>query len=242
MKPDNTASSLPPCQVIVPAAGTGTRMNADIPKQYLPLAGKTVLEWTLLRLLQLPAVSGITVAVRADDHRWQELSLSSDSRIRVVTGGAERNLSVIHALRSLPSALSADHWVLVHDAARPCVALADIARLRHSLVSHPVGGILATPVSDTLKKADSQQQITTTLDRSRVWQAQTPQLFRRGLLQECLERAHAEQKHVTDEASAVEHYGYQPLLIEGQRDNIKITRPEDLALAGWILQQQEITS
>lgn len=238
------SSSLPSpsdCWIIVPAAGIGSRMNADIPKQYLPLAGKTVLQWTLERLLKVPGVKGIVVSVRGDDQHWAELALSEKyPQLTVVAGGDERHFSVLNALNALESLADADDWVLVHDAARPCINLQDISALRHKLQSHAVGGILATPVSDTLKQVAKSGSIESTVDRSVLWQAQTPQQFRYGLLRSALLTAQQNNYPVTDESSAIERTGYQPLIIEGRRDNLKITRPEDLALAGWILQQQEI--
>lgn len=215
-------------------------MNADIPKQYLPLAGKTVLEWTLQRLLKVPQVKGIVVAVRGDDQHWVELALSEKyPQLTVVAGGDERHLSVLNALNALETLADVDEWVLVHDAARPCINLQDISALRHTLQSHAVGGILATPVSDTLKQVAKSGSVEATVDRSVLWQAQTPQQFRYGLLRSALLAAQQNHYPVTDESSAIERAGYQPLIIEGRRDNLKITRPEDLALAGWILQQQE---
>lgn len=215
-------------------------MNADIPKQYLSLAGKTVLEWTLERLLKVPGVKGIVVAIRDDDQHWPALALSEKyPQLTVVAGGDERHLSVLNALNALESLANADDWVLVHDAARPCINLQDISALRHKLQSHAVGGILATRVSDTLKRVAKSGSIEATVDRSVLWQAQTPQQFRYGLLRSALMAAQQNNYPVTDESSAIERAGYQPLIIEGRRDNLKITRPEDLALAGWILQQQE---
>lgn len=215
-------------------------MNADIPKQYLSLAGKTVLEWTLQRLHQVPDVKGIVVAIRDDDKHWPALKLSRRyPKLTVVAGGDERHLSVLNALNALRLQAEPDDWVLVHDAARPCIHLTDIATLRQNLQSHAVGGILATPVSDTLKSVVESRCIEATLDRSVLWQAQTPQQFRYGLLRDALLAAQQHNHLVTDESSALERAGYQPLIIEGRRDNLKITRPEDLALAGWILQQQE---
>lgn len=223
----------------MPAAGIGTRMGASIPKQYLLLNKKTILEHTLTRLLTLELAQQLVVVLHPQDNYWHLLPMSQNPSIRVVTGGCERSDSVRNALHALAEHAQDDDWVLVHDAARPCVALASINELSEKVNTHAVGGILAVPVSDTLKKVNTEQEITHTLDRSNLWQAQTPQMFRYGLLRDCLARAAQEQKIITDEASALEAYGYTPLIVAGRTDNLKITQAEDLFLAEWILQQQE---
>lgn len=235
-------STEPRYWVVVPAAGIGTRMGAGRPKQYLTLGDKTILEQTLTRLLQLPELAGVYVALNEHDDYWAQLAVSQDKRISPVTGGSERADSVLAALEALAGQAQENDWVLVHDAARPCITAGAIEQLCNQLAGHPVGGILAVPVSDTLKQVDSALQINQTLDRRFLWQAQTPQMFRLGLLRSCLSRALAEGKQVTDESSAVELYGYQPQIVEGRADNLKITRPEDLPLAQMILQQQETCS
>ncbi len=224
---------------IVPAAGIGLRMGADRPKQYLTIGGKTLLEHTLERLLELPNLAGLVVALHPDDQQWQSLALSADPRIAVVDGGRDRSRSVLNALNSLTLQAEPNDWALVHDAARPCVRLSCIANLCRHTASHGVGGILGVPVGDTLKHVDAQQVIHKTLDRQHLWQAQTPQLFRFQLLHQCLARAVAQGEAVTDEASALELAGYHPLLVEGRNDNLKVTRAEDLALAEMILKHQE---
>ena len=224
--------------IIVPAAGVGSRMGTACPKQYLPLAGKTVIENTLERLLALPDIAGIVVALSEDDQYWADLPLARHPAIYRILGGAERCHSVLNALEFLSDKASSDDWVLVHDAARPCVALGNMRELIAAVKDHPVGGILGVPVSDTLKQVES-KIIQTTADRSLLWHAQTPQIFRFELLRNCLQRALAEDKVITDESSAVEVYGYQPIMVQGRSDNIKITRPEDLAIAAMLLQQQE---
>lgn len=223
--------------IIVPAAGIGTRMGTTKPKQYLSLAGKTVLEHTLERLLQVPNVAGIYVVLNANDTYWNSLSFAQSDRIHRVTGGAERCESVLNALEQIEVFASLNDWVLVHDAARPCVDTRNIVTLVEQLKAHPVGGILGVPVSDTLKRVNG-LLIDSTIDRKSLWQAQTPQMFRLGLLLNCLKRGLAEGKLITDESSALELFGYQPLMVLGRGDNIKITRPEDLAMAATILQQQ----
>lgn len=230
--------SPPKFWMIVPAAGIGARMGANVPKQYLSLGDKTLLEQTLERLLQLPFIESLLLALHPEDSYWHALALSQDTRIQVVTGGNERSESVLNALNSLVPAAAENDWVLVHDAARPCISLSSIQNLCLQLHDHPVGGILGVPVSDTVKFVSSEETIQHTVDRSQLWQAQTPQMFRFGLLRSCLMRAVREDKALTDEASALEAYGYTPLMVHGRSDNIKITRPEDLLLAQWILQRQ----
>ncbi len=213
-------------------------MAADRPKQYLDLDGKTILEHTLERLLSLPIWSGVLVAISETDCYWQDLAISRHSRIARVVGGKERADSVLNALDFLQDRAAASDWVLVHDAARPCVTKESIEQLL-AIAHVPVGGILAVPVADTLKTVDVQRQISNTLDRSGIWQAQTPQMFRYGLLYKALSQGLQGRARITDEASAIELLGFQPLVVEGRSDNLKVTRPEDLALARFILSQQQ---
>lgn len=233
----NSSLQAPAYWVVVPAAGVGARMGAVYPKQYLPLMGKTVIEHTLLRLLELPLLSAIYVALGSQDEYWADLAVASNSRINCVEGAHERSGSVLNALIALSQLARDEDWVLVHDAARPCVQIKNIEELIVAVNNHPVGGILGVPVSDTLKQVQD-AAITSTIDRRLLWQAQTPQIFRLGLLRNCLQRALAENKTITDEASALEVYGYKPLMVQGRADNIKITYPEDLLLAQFILAQQ----
>jgi len=225
--------------VIVPAAGLGTRMRSEVPKQYLPLGNKTLLEQTLERLLQLPGLAGLVLALNPQDPYWERLPLSGDARISVVDGGNERSRSVLNALNYLTLQAHADDWALVHDAARPCITQHAMASLCRHTARHEVGGILGVPVGDTLKQVDRAGNIERTRDRRGLWQAQTPQVFRYQLLHQCLARALGQGETITDEASAMELAGYRPKVIEGRNDNIKVTRPEDLALAELILRQQE---
>lgn len=224
---------------MVPAAGMGARMGSDIPKQYLLLGAKTIIEQTLERLLKIPSLRGIVVTVAATDVRWRELPISRHPLIHTVDGGSERAHSVLNGLEYLQKELQPEDWVLVHDAARPCITLANIASLCGQLENDPVGGILAIQVKDTLKQVETDNGIARTLDRRGLWHAQTPQLFRYGLLRDCLRQTLARGENITDEASALELCGYRPKVIEGREDNIKITRPEDLLLADFILQHQE---
>jgi 2-C-methyl-D-erythritol 4-phosphate cytidylyltransferase len=220
---------------VVPAAGVGRRMEAELPKQYLTLNNKTILEHTLELLLQLSNVAGIYVVLDARDTYWSTLAVSTDSRITTLIGGTERVDSVLKGVYALPAAIN--DWVLVHDAARPCVAIESIELLIASLKEHPVGGILAIPVSDTLKVVGD-SQILSTQDRSCLWQAQTPQMFRYGLLRDCIISASFSGAAITDEASALEACGYKPAVVLGRSDNIKITRPDDLLMAELILRQK----
>ncbi len=222
---------------VVPAAGVGKRMQADRPKQYLTLGDKTVLEHTLAALSAFDALAGIVVARNEDDPYWPDLVFDLPCEIIPAPGGKERADSVLSGIMHLPDAADDNDWVLVHDAARPCVRLEDIEKLVQD-TQDTVGGILAIPTRDTMKQADDRQCIAATLDRARMWNALTPQLFRVGDLKAALQQAARDGFSVTDEASAMEHAGYKPLLVEGHADNIKLTRPEDLALAAFFLEQQ----
>jgi 2-C-methyl-D-erythritol 4-phosphate cytidylyltransferase len=226
---------------VVPAAGIGQRMQSQIPKQYLRLQGKTVLEHSLERLLRFEAVQGVVLALHPGDKYWGKLAFRSAKPVFTVTGGDTRSRSVYQALLRLQRELTAEDWVLVHDAARPCVTLADIHALWQQVTGHPaqpVGGILALPMSDTVKQGNDQQQIIATIPRQDLWRAQTPQLFRFGKLYQAVSEILAQGLQITDEASALEYSGAQLLLVAGRHDNIKITHPEDLALAEAILQWQ----
>lgn len=220
---------------LVPAAGAGRRMGAGIPKQYLPLAGKTVLEVTLDKLRSVPGIRGIVVAVAADDGHFPTLECCES--VTRVTGGSERADSVYQGLLWLQSQGRDGDWVLVHDAARPCVRVDNIRRLIATAFGENCGAILAAPVADTLKKASS-RHIAHTVNREHLWAAHTPQLFRVGELREALANALGAGVAVTDEASAIEHSGGRVLLVADSRDNIKITQPEDLGFAEQILQHQ----
>ncbi|MFM8333315.1 MAG: 2-C-methyl-D-erythritol 4-phosphate cytidylyltransferase [Candidatus Methylumidiphilus sp.] len=222
---------------VVPAAGVGKRMGAATPKQYLPVLGKPVLQHTLERLLSVEALSAVAVALGREDGYWPDLPFAGHPRILVAEGGKERADSVLSALRRLRGLARPDDWVLVHDAARPCVTRADVLKLIATLQDDPVGGILALPSSDTLKGV-ADGLIVDTVDRNHVWRALTPQMFRYGALQDALEHAACQQLAVTDEASALELKGLAPRIVEGRPDNLKITRPEDLALAAFYLEQQ----
>lgn len=223
---------------VVPAAGVGRRMGADQAKQYLPLHDSTVIEQTLSRLLQLPLLEKIVVVVARDDTHWSTLPVAGQTKIVTVTGGAERMHSVLNGLDYLANFAAEEDWVLVHDVARPCILPRDIERLIADLSEHPVGGILAVPVSDTVKEV-SAAAITATRDRNRIWLAQTPQMFRLGVLHQALQRGIESGDLITDEASAVELAGLQARVVEGSRSNIKITQSDDLPLAEYYIARQQ---
>lgn len=217
--------------LVIPAAGIGSRMASDRPKQYLQVAGKTILEHTLDIFLLHPQLQGAAVAVAEHDSYWPDLPLVQHPLVRQVVGGQERADSVLNALRVLPN-LGAQpcDWVLVHDAARPLLQRTDLDRLLSTLKHDAVGGLLAYPARDTLKLADAQQRSQQTLQREHIWHALTPQMFPLQLLSDALEQALAAGVAITDEASAVEWAGFKPRLVVGRSDNLKITYPEDLQL------------
>jgi len=225
------------CWALVPAAGVGKRMGSVIPKQYLSLAGQPVIVHALTTLLEHPCIAGLVVAIGAEDEWWPTVAAEfrTAKPLRVVAGGAERCHSVLNGLEALWEWATPSDWVLVHDAARPCLIAEDLNRLLAALMNDPVGGLLAVPVRDTLKQADVAGRIAATVDRSRLWHALTPQMFRLGMLREVLRAALARGLLVTDEAAALEAAGFAPRLVEGRADNLKITRPEDLALAEFYL-------
>lgn len=221
---------------VVPAAGTGRRFGGSIPKQYCPLVGRTVIEWAIAPLLGHPRVKRVVVALAPGDERWRALALSQDPRVNTVEGGDERSVSVTRALDYLRKIAAPDDWVLVHDAVRPCLSAADLDRLVVEAASDGVGGILASPVTDTLKRADAQGRARATLERSGLWRALTPQMFRLEALREALRSAET-GGDVTDEAMAMELAGHRPLLVSGDPGNIKITDKRDLALAERFLER-----
>ena len=222
-------SPLPEFWAVIPAAGVGTRMRAVRPKQYLRLGERTVLEHTLNCFLGHPTLKGLVVCLAEDDPYWPGLACAGDPRIERAAGGCERADSVLNGLLHLLTlGAREDDWVLVHDAARPNLSRDDLNLLLGELAEDPVGGLLAVPARDTLKRADKNGRVRETIDRSVIWQAYTPQMFRLGQLHRSLADALVSRVNITDEASALEWAGHAPRLIEGRADNIKITRPEDL--------------
>ena len=226
------------CWAVIPAAGTGTRMRNQTPKQYLHLGNRIVIEHALARFICHPEIQGIVVAIDVQDRMWPSLVIESPKPLVTVPGGPERAHSVLNALRHLDSTAQTRDWVLVHDAARPCLTDHDLNQLLMVLENDPVGGILATPVRDTLKHGDAENRVDATVDRTALWHALTPQMFRLGVLRDALEDAISGSEIVNDEAVAMERAGLRPRLIKGRSDNIKITYPEDLALAERILATQ----
>ena len=219
--------------VVVPAAGVGSRMGASCPKQYLPLAGKFLIEHTLERLLGHPKVEQVIVAISASDTFFSTLAVASHPRVITTLGGAERADSVLNGL-----ALVTSEWVMVHDAARPCITHPDLDLLIREAVT-PDGALLGSRVRDTMKRTDQHGLIQKTVDREQLWHALTPQFFPTSLLRSALVKGKEHGAVITDEASAMELAGFRPKMVEGRADNIKVTRPEDLALAALYLQQQE---
>lgn len=225
------------CWLVMPAAGSARRMGpATVPKQYLPLAGRSVIEWSLAPFLERADCHGIVVVIAEQDAHWRRLPPARDVRIEVACGGAERADSVRAGLEVLADRAAEHDWVLVHDAARPCLPPADLERLIRSLAHEPAGGLLAVPLVDTLKRADQAGRVLETLPRTALWRALTPQMFRFGILRRALHHAAQAGLVVTDEAQAVEALGLKPQLIAGDPDNIKITVADDLRRAQRILE------
>lgn len=220
--------------IVVPAAGVGSRMQHHAPKQYISLAGKTILEHTLFKLTQINNIRDIKVAISENDGYYADLPFI-DERIARVHGGAERCDSVLNALDAMAD--NPPDWVLVHDAARPLVSLNDIERLIATCLAANEGGILAAKVKDTIKKGVS--HVEKTVPRDELWQALTPQFFNYQQLMQALGQALQQKVTITDEASAIEWAKQPVMLIEGRSDNIKITSPEDLDLANYLLQKQQ---
>jgi 2-C-methyl-D-erythritol 4-phosphate cytidylyltransferase len=222
---------------IVPAAGSGRRFGADVPKQYLPLAGKPMIEHTLDRLAACAEVAGFVVVLADGDAYWPGLTSVRGKPVRTATGAPQRSGSVLFGLRALPADVANDAFVLVHDAARPCISADDVALLVARGI--PAGGaLLAAPVRDTLKRGNGERRVAATEPRDALWRALTPQMFRRGELTRALEAAEADGVAVTDEAMAMERIGVRPLLVEGAEDNIKVTTAADLALAAYLLRHE----
>ncbi|MGO2767692.1 2-C-methyl-D-erythritol 4-phosphate cytidylyltransferase [Pseudomonas taetrolens] len=214
---------------VIPAAGVGARMAADRPKQYLQLGGRSILEHSLGCFLDHPGLKGLVVSIASDDPFWPSLQCATDTRIARVDGGRERADSVLNALLHLHAQGASDEdWVLVHDAARPNLSREDLDKLLIELADDPVGGLLAVPARDTLKRMGKNGRVAETIDRSLIWQAYTPQMFRLGALHRALADSLVADAVITDESSAMEWSGQAPRLIEGRSDNIKVTRPEDL--------------
>ncbi|MGQ7844812.1 2-C-methyl-D-erythritol 4-phosphate cytidylyltransferase [Granulosicoccus sp. 3-233] len=225
--------------IVVPAAGRGERMGSSLPKQYITIGEHTMLQHTLTRLLAVKDVAGIVVTLAEGDEHWPSVAAGREARVHSTIGGMTRADSVIAGLRFVLNHAPASSWVLVHDAARPLVSVADIKRLTDAVRnSGAVGGLLASPVNDTLKRVDEYCCVELTVTRRNLWQAQTPQMFRAGELFEALQSgalSGAPADSITDESSAMEGMGHEPLLVEALQPNLKVTRPADLTLATLLL-------
>ena len=217
--------------VLIPAAGSGSRMGSELPKQYLPLLGKPLIHHTLSVFEAHPAIERIFVVLSPEDTYW---TAPGDEKVTVLRcGGVTRAETVLNGLSAMAESVGALDWVLVHDAARPCLSRSSLDRLLGELEHDPVGGLLAVPVADTLKRADANGRVARTEPREGLWRAQTPQMFRHGLLSSALQTIGTDAP--TDEAQAVEFLGHAPRLVLGDGQNLKVTYPEDLLIAEHIL-------
>ncbi|PKO46052.1 MAG: 2-C-methyl-D-erythritol 4-phosphate cytidylyltransferase [Betaproteobacteria bacterium HGW-Betaproteobacteria-4] len=228
---------MPRHYAIVPAAGSGSRFGSEKPKQYLDLLGRPLIFHTLKALTACPDIERVWVVLAPDDPWWPRFDWSElGAKLETVRcGGATRAESVSNGLRAAAMVAADDDWILVHDAARPCLSAAMLDALFAELANDPVGGILAVPVADTIKRADAEQRVAATESRDGLWQAQTPQMFRYGQLEKSLKNEMA----VTDEAGAIEAMGLKPKLVRGDSTNLKVTYPADLALAAMILRARK---
>jgi 2-C-methyl-D-erythritol 4-phosphate cytidylyltransferase len=253
-----------PYWLVMPAAGVGRRFGTTKPKQYAPLQGRTVIEWALAPFLTDPTCAGVVVGLAADDPYWNDIATrlaklpGRTPELIFVTGGVERSHTVRKGLEALQTHAAPDDWVLVHDAARPCLSSDDLQRLLEHLGSHRIGGLLAAPAADTLKRAASKDatasagapgvspgnsvEVEQTVDRAGLWRALTPQMFRYKMLCDALDRAFATGSLPTDEAQALEWMGERPVLVQGSAANIKITSADDLVLAAALLNARESTT
>ncbi|MGN6481587.1 2-C-methyl-D-erythritol 4-phosphate cytidylyltransferase [Luteibacter sp.] len=219
---------------VIPAAGKGVRAGGDRPKQYQPLAGRPLLDHTLERLAAHPLIAGLLVVIAADDTHFATIDQVRGKPLLTAVGGSERSYSVLAGIDALPASVGPDAFVLVHDAARPCVRADDITRLV-TLAGQGEGGLLGAPLRDTLKRADADGYSAATEPRDGRWRAFTPQMFRRAALAHALRLAADAGIVVSDEAMAIERAGGKPLLVEGSEDNIKVTTAADFALAEFLL-------
>lgn len=220
---------------VLPAAGAGRRMESGLPKQYLQIQGKTILEHSLGCLLSSPQVAGAVVVLHPDDDYYATLNFTHVKPVITVGGGAERSDSVLNALRVLATLPTPPTWAVIHDAARPCLPPTDLERLLRAGLFHPDGALLAFPCRDTMKRADDGQRVATTVARDRLWHALTPQLFPLRILIQAHQKLLDDDVAMTDDAMAMEYSGYHPRLVAGSELNIKVTRPDDLVLANAIL-------
>jgi 2-C-methyl-D-erythritol 4-phosphate cytidylyltransferase len=236
------SSSGPRYWIVIPAAGVGKRIQAstanNTPKQYLQIQGRTILEHTIVRLQQINNLAGIVLVLGENDDWWSQLNATLPGEIITTTGGEQRANSVYNGLQALKNVASAKDWILVHDAIRPCVSLQDISTLCSELTDMETGGLLASPVRETLKKVSSNMMVESTVPREDYWLAATPQMFRYGVLIEAIEKALLDNVQITDEAHAMEYAGHSVKVVQGSADNIKITHVEDIFMAQQILNKQ----
>jgi 2-C-methyl-D-erythritol 4-phosphate cytidylyltransferase len=237
--------------LVMPAAGSGRRFSASTPKQYAALGAATVIEHSLSLFEADPDCAGIVVVTAGDDATWPAIAARRTRLVDSAVGGAERVHSVRAGLLALASRVRDDDWIMVHDAARPCLAAEDLARLKQELAAQAVGGLLAIPLADTLKRAaqtgagqtsGDAPEVDATVERQGLWRAATPQVFRFGALLRALDAALTAQRLPTDEAQALEWAGQRPRLVAGRADNIKVTTADDLELAAAILRTRESAS
>ncbi len=228
--------------VIVPASGVGKRMLANCPKQYLTINNTSILTHTVSRLLSHPLINQVVLALGKDDQYFAESELASNPKVIRVEGGKERVNSVLNALVSIDE--KQNPWVLVHDAARPCVTHQDIDKLISQCISDDCGGLLASPVRDTMKRGyldnNDSSKVNKTVERTQLWHALTPQMYKTAELRDAINRALSLDLAITDESSAIEYAGLASTLVNGSSENIKITHPDDLALAEFFLNKQAV--
>jgi len=229
-----------PIWAIIPASGIGQRMQSELPKQYLRLVGKTIIEHTLDRLLSHPEIAGAVVVLNPNDPYWESLNYQAQSKKRLILaeGGVLRHQSVFNGLEKLRSFVRQDCYAMVHDAVRPLVTIKDLSRLINAARQHSDGALLGAPIADTIKQLNVDGSINQTINRSGLWRAFTPQVFNASLLMDALKFVAKNKLEVTDDASAIEVLGRTPKIVLGSAENIKITLPEDLILARQIWKNQ----
>jgi 2-C-methyl-D-erythritol 4-phosphate cytidylyltransferase len=214
--------------VVIPAAGVGKRMGVDKPKQYISVNDKTIIEHTINCFINREEIEAVVVVISKEDEYWPDMSIAKHDKVITAPGGVERYHSVANGLQVLQDKAEENDWILVHDAARPCLNQSAIDRLMIELRSHEVGGILALPCRDTMKRSNESGEIIDTVERESLWHAQTPQMFKYSKLSAAIEKTLSDDIVVTDEAMAMELSGYKPMLIQGHQENIKITHKDDL--------------
>lgn len=224
--------------MVIAGGGSGKRMNRRVPKQYLEISGKTVIEHSMNAFLNHDMVSGVVVVTPPDDARWKAVEPTHPKFLCRIEGGKERCDSVLSGLNILQAHVGIDDWVLVHDAARPCISKALIDKLVKKVMRHPVGGILGLPVTETMKKTGPKDTIIQSVAKENMWRAQTPQMFRLNSLRSALTDLKQREVIVADEASAMEFVGMRPLIVKGLEANLKITTPSDLPLAEYFLEAE----